>query len=68
VDSSSSTATTLDIGVNSSTVYSVRADKLNVTAPAFDATHIGKGQRIEADSNSSTTPITASKVKLSRPC
>jgi hypothetical protein len=64
VDSNNSTATTLDIGVNSSTVYSVRTDKLNITAPAFDATHIGKGQRIEADSNSSTAPITASKVKL----
>jgi hypothetical protein len=64
VDSNNSTATTIDIGVNSSTVYSVRTDKLNITAPAFDATHIGKGQRIEADSNSSTAPITASKVKL----
>jgi hypothetical protein len=63
VDSSDSTATTMDIGVNSSTVFSVRTDKLNITAPAFDATHIGKGQRIEADSNS-TAPIVASKVKL----
>lgn len=64
VDSNNSTATTIDIGVNASTVYSVRTDKLNITAPAFDATHIGKGQRIEADSNSSTAPIVASKVKL----
>ena len=64
VDSSESTATTMDIGVNSSTVYSVRTDKLNITGPVFDATHIGKGQRIEADSNSSTAPIVASKVKL----
>jgi Domain of unknown function (DUF5666) len=63
VDSGESTAITMDIGVNSSTVYSVRTDKLNITAPAFDATHIGKGQRIEADSNS-TAPIVASKVKL----
>jgi hypothetical protein len=64
VDSSNSSATTLDIGVNSSTVFSVRTDKLNVTAPAFDATHIGKGQRIEADANSNATPILATKVKL----
>ena len=63
VDSGESTAITMDIGVNSSTVYSMRTDKLNITAPAFDATHIGKGQRIEADSNS-TAPIVASKVKL----
>lgn len=63
VDSGESTAVTMDIGVNSSTVYSVRTDKLNITGPVFDATHIGKGQRIEADSNS-TAPIVASKVKL----
>jgi predicted small secreted protein len=61
---SSSSPVTVDIGVNSSTVYSVRADKLNITAPAFDATHIGKGQRIEADSSTNTTPLLATKVKL----
>jgi hypothetical protein len=55
---------TVDIGVNSSTVYSVRTDKLNITAPAFDATHIGKGQRIEADSSNNVTPLLATKVKL----
>jgi hypothetical protein len=65
VDSSSTTPPlTVDIGVNASTVYSVRADKLNIIAPAFDATHIGKGQRIEADASNSTAPITATKVKL----
>ena len=60
----SSSPVTVDISVNSSTVYSVRTDKLNITAPAFDATHIGKGQRIEADSNGNAAPILASKVKL----
>ena len=45
----SNSPVTVPIGVNSSTVYSVRNDKFNITAPAFDATHIGKGQRIEAD-------------------
>jgi len=67
VDSSgaSNSPVTVDVSVNASTVYSVRTDKLNVTAPAFDATHIGKGQRIEADTASNaTTPIVASKVKL----
>jgi Domain of unknown function (DUF5666) len=65
VDSTSSTTapTTVDITVNASTVYSVRADKLNVTAPLFDATHIGPGQRIEADADG-TAPIVAKKVKL----
>ncbi len=60
----SSSPVTVDIGVNSSTVFSVRTDKLNITAPAFDATHIGKGQRIEADASSNTAPLVASKVKL----
>jgi hypothetical protein len=55
---------TVDLTVNASTVYSVRTDKLNITAPAFDATHIGAGQRIEADAASSTAPIVATKVKL----
>jgi hypothetical protein len=60
----SNSPVTVDIGVNSSTVFSVRADKLNITAPAFDATHIGKGQRIEADSSTNVTPLLATKVKL----
>jgi hypothetical protein len=60
----SSSPVTVDIGVNSSTVYSVRTDKLNITAPAFDATHIGKGQRIEADSSTNAAPLLATKVKL----
>jgi len=60
----SSSPVTVDIGVNSSTVFSVRTDKLNITAPAFDATHIGKGQRIEADSSTNTASLLATKVKL----
>lgn len=60
----SNSPVTVDIGVNSSTVFSVRSDKLNITAPAFDATHIGKGQRIEADSSTNVTPLLATKVKL----
>jgi hypothetical protein len=61
----SNSPVTVDIGVNSSTVFSTRFDKLNVAnPPLFDATHIGKGQRIEADSTSSSTPLVAGKVKL----
>jgi hypothetical protein len=61
----SNSPVTVDIGVDSSTVFSIRFDKLNVTIPlVFDATHIGKGQRIEAVSSSSSAPLLASKVKL----
>ena len=61
---SSSSPVTVNIGVNSTTVFSVRPDKLNITPPAFDATHIGKGQRIEADATSNTPPLVAKTVKL----
>ncbi len=60
----SSSPVTVDVPVNSSTVFSVRTDKLNITAPAFDSTHIGKGQRIEADSSTSGPAVLANKVKL----
>jgi Domain of unknown function (DUF5666) len=60
----SNSPVTVDVAVNSSTVFSIRTDKLNITAPAFDATHIGKGQRIEADSSGNAPPILAAKVKL----
>src|SRR5262249_7566765 len=56
---------TMDILVNASTVFSVRTDKLNLSStPAFDSTHIGKGQRIEANASFNATPILANKVKL----
>jgi Domain of unknown function (DUF5666) len=60
----SSSPVTVDVAVNTSTVYSVRTDKLNITAPAFDASHIGKGQRIEADAAGNIPPLLAAKVKL----
>ena len=67
VDSNNSTSTTapvtVDVTVNASTVFSVRGDKLNVTG-TFDATHIAKGQRIEADANTTATPVVATKIKL----
>jgi len=51
--------------VNSSAVFSVRFDRFTVPSqPLFDATHISKGQRIEVDASSSSTPLVASKVKL----
>ena len=60
----SNSPVTVDIAVNSSTMFSVRTDKLNLVSPPFDATHIGKGQRIEADASNITTPLLATRVKL----
>ncbi len=57
--------TTVDIAINSATVFTVRSDKLQMSSlPVFDATHVGKGQRIEADSSTAGFPTLASEVKL----
>ena len=57
---------TVDVAVNASTQYRVRTDKLNLggSVPAFDATHIGKGQRIEGDASNNTAPLLATKIQL----
>jgi len=59
----SSAPTTVAITVNSQTQYVIHADKLSVSG-TFDATHIGKGQRVEADADGQTPPIVARKVQL----
>jgi hypothetical protein len=62
---SSTPPVTVDVGVTSSTVFSIRFDRFDFpSAPFFDATHIGKGQRIEVDASSSSTPLVAARVKL----
>jgi len=61
---SSSPPTTVSVSVNANTQFMVHPDRLLMTAPAFDATHIGKGQRIEADSASAASPLVATKIKL----
>jgi len=65
-DDTPSAPVTVDVAINSNTQFIVRSDKLNLgTPPAFDASHIGKGQRVEADTgNSTTTPMLADKIKL----
>lgn len=65
-DESANPPTTVDISINSNTKFAVRADKLNLgTPPAFDASHIGKGQRVEADTASLTaSPMVADSIKL----
>ncbi len=57
---------TVDVSVNANTQYRVRTDKLNLggSVPAFDSTHIGKGQRIEGDASNNTAPLLASKIQL----
>jgi hypothetical protein len=62
-DDAAGAPTTVDITINASTVFSVRSDKLSVTG-TFDATHIGKGQRVEADAAANATPLVATKLKL----
>jgi len=67
VDSSNpaSAPLTVDATIGASTQFIVRADKLNPgSTPAFDASHIGKGQRIEVDASGSTSPLAADKIKL----
>jgi hypothetical protein len=61
---SSNPPTTVSISVNANTQFMVHPDRLSMSAPAFDATHIGKGQRIEADSDTAASPVVATKVKL----
>ena len=67
LDSSGSTTPpiTMNIAINSGTAFSVRADKLNLTStPVFDASHLGKGQRVEADSATAGFPTLATSLKL----
>src|SRR5262249_40782156 len=67
--SSSVVGNTFTVNTNSNTKFVVRPDKLTLgSTPAFDATHIAKGQRIEADTSSGSlsngATITADTVKL----
>jgi Domain of unknown function (DUF5666) len=67
VDSTNSTTppTTAAITLSANTQFIVRTDSLNLSStPAFDASNIGKGQRVEADADGTTSPILASKLKL----
>jgi hypothetical protein len=62
---SSNQQTSVAVSVGTNTTFSVRPDKLNIVSmQTFDATHIGKGQRIEADSLSAGFPTIATSVKL----
>jgi len=60
------TPVTVNVAINNNTKFEVRADKLSLgSTPAFDAAHIGKGQRVEVDTPSNTTtPVVADTIKL----
>jgi len=63
--SSATPPTTVTASISASTAFSVRPDKLNIVSmPAFDSSHVGKGQRIEADSVSAGFPTIATGMKL----
>ncbi len=58
---------TVDVQITANTQFLVRLDRLglNLSIPVvFDASHIGKGQRVEVDSSSTGTPLVADKIKL----
>ncbi len=63
---SSNAAVTVNVAISNNTQFSVRPDKIAAgNLPAFDASHIGKGQRVETDiNNTATNPVVADKIKL----
>src|SRR5262249_55920356 len=65
-DGTANAPVTVNVAINNNTQFLVRSDDLNLgTPPAFDASHIGKGQRVEVDTgNSTVTPILADKIQL----
>lgn len=68
VDSTGATPpVTVDVQITANTQFFIRLDKLGLNLsvpPVFDASHIGKGQRVEVDSSSTGTPLVADKIKL----
>ncbi len=57
---------TVDAAINSNTQFTIRPDHLQQSSlPVFDASHIGKGQRVETDTPSNTSsPVVADRIKL----
>ena len=64
---STTLGTSVTVSIGNGTKFAVQSKKLTGTLPAFDATHIGKAQRVEVDSETeSNNASTASgdKIKL----
>jgi len=66
--STPATGSSVDVPISSGTRFAVESHHLSGTFPAFDATHIGKAQRVEVDSENeaadSAASVGADKVKL----
>jgi Domain of unknown function (DUF5666) len=62
------TATTVNVPIGTGTKFLIHSNMSGGSFPAFDATTIGKAQRVEVDSENeagnSSTSVSASKVKL----
>jgi len=59
--------TSVTVSISTGTKFSVKSKKLTGTLPAFNASNIGKGQRVEVDSeiqSSSSTTAPGDKIKL----
>ena len=58
---------TVNVQITANTQFVIRPDRfgMSLSLPMiFDASHIGKGQRVETDSTSAATPMVANSVKL----
>jgi hypothetical protein len=58
---------TVNVQITANTQFVIRPDRFGMTLSlpmTFDASHIGKGQRVEIDSPSAATPMVANSVKL----
>jgi hypothetical protein len=62
------TATTVNVPITSATQFKIHSNISGGSFPAFDASTIGKAQRVEVDSENesgnSSTSVAASKIKL----
>lgn len=66
--SAPATATTVNVPLTSTTKFLIHSNMSGGSFPAFDATTIGKAQRVEVDSENesadTSTSVSASKIKL----
>lgn len=66
--STPATGSSVNVPISSSTKFAVRAGKLSGPFPAFDDTHIGKAQRVEADSENEggddSSHVSGDKIRL----
>ncbi|PYP90701.1 MAG: hypothetical protein DMG65_10395 [Candidatus Angelobacter sp. Gp1-AA117] len=64
---STTLGTSVTVSIGNGTKFAVQSRNLSGTLPAFDATHIGKAQRVEVDSETASNnagTATGDKIKL----